>query len=159
VLPGFKYNMTDLQAALGIRQLQRLSEFQIRRGRVWRIYDEALRGLPVDRPAPVPPGWLHARHLYTILVDERRTGWARDGLQRALHEKGIGTSVHFRALHLHSFFTERFGLRRGMFPNAEYISDRTLSLPLSGALADAEAERVVEVLRDLLSRPPRRPGR
>jgi dTDP-4-amino-4,6-dideoxygalactose transaminase len=152
VLPGFKYNMMDLQAALGLRQLQRLREFQLRRERIWRIYDQGLAHLPLQRPAPVAPGTTHARHLYTVLVDEHECHWTRDALQRALHEEGVGTSVHFRALHLHSYFAEQFGLRRGMFPNAEYISDHTLSLPLSGALTDIEAERVVDTLRLLLSR-------
>lgn len=158
VLPGFKYNMMDLQAALGLHQLARLAEMQERRESVWRIYDEGLSSLPLERPAPVAEGDVHARHLYTVLVDRERCGWTRDALQRALHEEGVGTSVHFRALHLHSFYAERYRLRPGMFPNAEFISERTLSLPLSGATSNDEASRVVEVLTALLTRGPR-PGR
>lgn len=154
VLPGFKYNMMDIQAALGLRQLQRLSEFQARRERVWTVYDEVLQDLPVERPAPVGASTVHARHLYTILVDAAHCGWSRDGLQRALTERGISTSIHFRALHLHSYFAERFGYRRGMFPNAEYVSDTTLSLPLSGALTEAEALHVAEVVRETILRRP-----
>jgi dTDP-4-amino-4,6-dideoxygalactose transaminase len=153
VMPGFKYNMMDLQAALGLRQLDRLPAFRVRRERIWRMYDEGLAGLGLVLPAPVAPGTVHARHLYTILVDDRRCGWTRNGLQKALHREGIGTSVHFRALHLHSYFASRFGLSRGMFPNAEYVSDHTLSLPLSGATSDEEAGRVIDIVQRLLGRP------
>ncbi len=94
---------------------------------------------------------MHARHLYTILVDEARCGWSRDDLQHALQQEGIGTSIHFRALHLHTYYAERFGLRRGMFPHAEFVSDRTLSLPLSGSMTRQEAWRVVDAVRRLVS--------
>lgn len=150
VMPGFKYNMMDIQAALGLRQLDRIEEFCARREAVWACYDEGLADLPVDRPAPVEAGSVHARHLYTVLVDEARCGWSRDELQHALQREGIGTSIHFRALHLHTYYAERFGLRRGMFPRAEFVSDRTLSLPLSGSMTPQEAWRVVDVVRRLV---------
>jgi dTDP-4-amino-4,6-dideoxygalactose transaminase len=154
VMPGFKYNMMDLQAAIGLRQLERLGELQARRVAIWRLYDEALADTPVVVPGPAAPGAVHARHLYTILVDQDRCGWSRDALHQALADRGIATSIHFRALHLHSYYARRFGLRRGMFPNAEFISDRTLSLPLSGATTVQEAEQVAAVLRDLLASAP-----
>ncbi|MEW6322991.1 MAG: DegT/DnrJ/EryC1/StrS aminotransferase family protein [Acidobacteriota bacterium] len=150
VMPGFKYNMMDLQAAIGLRQLARLDAMHARRAAIWARYDEALAPLPLVRPAPPEPDTVHARHLYTVLVDETACGWSRDALQQALQARGIGTSVHFRALHLHAYYAERFGLRRGMFPHAEHISDRTLSLPLSAATSDEDVERVVEALTDLL---------
>ncbi len=155
VMAGYKYNMTDLQAALGLVQLQRLHAMQERRASVWRRYDEALASLPVHRPAPVPAGWTHARHVYAILIDPALCGWERDELQQALAAAGIGTSVHFRALHLHSYYAERYHLRRGMFPVAELLSDQSLSLPLWSGMADEDAERVVAVLGRLLARGPR----
>ena len=94
-------------------------------------------------------GDLHARHLYTILVDPA-SGWTRDALAAAMSEAGVITSIHFRALHLHPYYRDRFGLTRGMFPNAEYVSDHTLSLPLSGGMTESDACRVVDVLRGLL---------
>jgi dTDP-4-amino-4,6-dideoxygalactose transaminase len=151
VMPGFKYNMMDLQAAIGLRQLQRLDTHLHRRESVWRQYDEAFVDLPIETPAAVAPGDRHARHLYTILV-RPDSGWTRDGLMSALAEEGISTSVHFRALHLHPFYADRFGLRRGMFPVAETVSDSVLSLPLSGAMTDEEAGRVIDVMRSLLRR-------
>ena len=151
-MAGFKYNMTDLQAALGIHQLASIGVRQTRREAIWRRYDAGLADLPLDRPAPVPEGDRHARHLYTILVDEARSGWTRDALAAALQDRGIATAVHVTALHLHSYYAERFQLRRGMFPAAEWISDRTLSLPLSAAMTDAAVDRVIESLRACVER-------
>jgi dTDP-4-amino-4,6-dideoxygalactose transaminase len=153
---GFKYNMMDLQAAIGLGQLARIDDLLARRRTIWHRYDQELADLPITRPASVtrrdpdeaPP--THAHHLYTILVDHGLCGWTRDDLAAALRERGIATSVHFKALHLHRYYAERYGFRRGMFPNAEYVSDRTLSLPLSAGTDDADVERVITVLRELL---------
>jgi dTDP-4-amino-4,6-dideoxygalactose transaminase len=152
VMAGYKYNMMDLQAALGLAQLARLAEMQAHRGLLWERYEDGLRHLPLGRPAPVPDGWTHARHLYTVLVEPGRCGWSRDELQAALGREGIGTSVHFRALHLHSYYAERFSLTRGMFPHAEYHSDHSLSLPFWGGMPLSDVDRVVETLERLLTR-------
>ena len=152
VMAGYKYNMMDVQAALGLVQLSRLAEMQEQRARLWARYDEGLAHLPLRRPASVPDGWTHARHLYAIVVDETECGWSRDALQAALGQDGIGTSVHFRALHLHSFYADRFGLRRGQFPNAEYHSDHALSLPFWSGMTVEAADRVIETLDRLLTR-------
>ncbi len=150
VLPGFKYNMSDLQAAIGLHQLASLERRYARREAIWRRYEAGLAELPIDRPAPAAPGDRHARHLYTILVDERRCGWTRDRLQAALGARGIATSVHFPPLHLHRYYRERWGYRRGMFPVAESVSDRSLSLPLSSAMPDEAVDRVVDALGEIL---------
>lgn len=152
VMPGFKYNMMDIQAALGLHQLARIEHALVRREDIWRRYDEGLADLPIARPAPAAEGTRHARHLYTILVDRDAAGFDRDELASALLNRGISTGIHFRALHLQPYYAERFGFRRGMFPNAEYVSDRTLSLPLSPAMTDDEVDRVIEELARLLGR-------
>ena len=149
VMPGFKYNMMDLQAAIGLHQLARIESMYARRSAIWSRYDAALGGLPLRLPAPVPAGDRHARHLYTVLVDES-AGISRDRLQERLTERGISTSIHFRALHLHPYYQERFGFTRGMFPVAETLSDTTLSLPLSAAMTDDSVDRVIEALHDVL---------
>lgn len=154
VMPGYKYNMMDVQAAIGLQQLRKIEQHGRRRESLWRQYDHGLAGLPIDRPAPVAPGDIHARHLYTILVGPE-SRWTRDGLAAALAAEGISTSVHFRALHLHPYYAERFALTRGMFPVAELVSDRVLSLPLAGAMTDGECARVVDALRRLLTGGPR----
>jgi dTDP-4-amino-4,6-dideoxygalactose transaminase len=156
VLPGFKYNMTDIQAALGLQQLSRIEELGARRQAVWSIYDEGLADVPLRRPAPVPAGQVHARHIYAVLVDEQESGWTRDEFASALAEDGIGTSVHFRAVHLFSYYANRFGFRRGMFPNAEHVSEHTLSLPLSGSMTPSDAQRVVDAVRRRMKRTSRR---
>ena len=150
VMAGFKYNMMDLQAAIGLHQLAGIEARLAQREAIWRAYDTALTGLPLVLPAAVPAGDRHARHLYTVLVDERVAGVTRDELQRRLAARGIGTSVHFRALHLHPYYQERFGYERGMFPNAECISDTTLSLPLSAAMTTDTVDRVIEAVHDSL---------
>jgi dTDP-4-amino-4,6-dideoxygalactose transaminase len=142
--------MMDLQAAIGLHQLARISQFHARRATICRQYDEAFAQLPIVRPAPVADGDLHAYHLYTILVDGPAAGISRDVLQQRLGERGIATSIHFRALHLHQYYAERFGLRRGMFPNAEQISDTTLSLPLSAGMPAEAVERVIEAVHDCI---------
>ena len=156
VAAGFKYNMMDLQAAIGLQQLARVDAMQAHRRRLWQRYDAGLAELPLTRPAPVSrhdvgePVPTHAHHLYTVLVDHALCGWTRDDLAAALRERGIATSVHFKAVHLHRYYAERFGYRRGMFPNAEFVSDRTLSLPLSAGTDEADVDRVITVLRELV---------
>ena len=150
VRPGFKYNMMDIQAAMGLHQLARLPQMHARRSALWAQYDAGLADLPLRLPARPAEGTIHARHLYTVHVDEAEAGLSRDALQARLHERGISTSVHFRALHLHPYYRDRFSFRRGMFPVAEKVSDRTLSLPLSSGMSPASVERVVNALRDVL---------
>lgn len=148
---GFKYNMMDLQAAIGVHQLARVNSMHARRRAITARYDEAFSELPLQRPAPPDAGMVHAHHLYPVLVDARVAGVTRDELQARLRERGISTSVHFRALHLHSFYRERFGFVRGMFPVAEMVSDQTLSLPLASALSDEEIDRVIEAVHESLA--------
>jgi dTDP-4-amino-4,6-dideoxygalactose transaminase len=152
VTAGFKYNMMDIQAALGLAQLARFPEMQRRRQEIWRRYDAGLAGLALTRPRPADLGTEHAHHLYTVLVNEREAGRSRDELREALRHRGIATSVHFTALHLFTFYAERLGLRRGMFPAAEQVSDCTMSLPLSPAMSDDDVARVVDTLGSLVAR-------
>ncbi len=152
VCPGYKYNMMDLQAAIGIHQIGRLGSYHDRRERVWQRYDEAFMDLPLVTPAEPDPDTVHARHLYTLLIDVDTLGTTRDEFQKAMHSQNIGTGIHFVALHLHPYYREKYGYRRGDFPNAERISDRTLSLPLSAQLSDADVDDVVDaVTRTCLS--------
>jgi dTDP-4-amino-4,6-dideoxygalactose transaminase len=147
-MPGFKYNMMDLQAAIGLAQLARLEAMHARREAICARYDAGLADLPLLRPAPPAAGSVHARHLYPVLVDPVACGVSRDGLQLRLRDAGVGTSIHFRAVHLLSYYRDRFGFERGMFPHAETVSDTTLSLPLSPAMPDSDVDRVIEALHD-----------
>jgi len=151
VEPGFKYNMTDLQAALGIHQLARVEQNLGRRQEIWARYDAAFADLPVFLPAAEAPGTRHARHLYTLLLDVDRLRVDRDAVQAALHERNIGTGIHYRAVHLHRYYRETHGWARGDLPNSEWISDRTLSLPLSPKLDDDDVDDVIRAVRSTLT--------
>ncbi len=151
VTSGFKYNMTDIQAALGICQLPKLERWLARREEIWARYNEAFRDLPCFTPAAPEAHTRHARHLYTLLVDLERAPVGRDELMVRLHQRKIGTGVHYVALHRHPFYQALCGVRPEALPNADWVSERTLSLPLSANLTDAEVDRVVEAVRDILS--------
>lgn len=150
--PGFKYNMTDMQAALGIHQLGKLEAFAQIRKRIWRTYDEAFSDLPLRTPAPEEPGTVHARHLYTVLLDLPRLRVGRDEILEQLAREGIGTGIHFVSLHLHPYYRDRFGFSPDAFPSARDISSRTLSLPLSARLTEQDVRDVVDATRKVLLR-------
>jgi dTDP-4-amino-4,6-dideoxygalactose transaminase len=150
VLPGYKYNMTDVQAALGIHQLLRIESALQRRDQIWAYYQENLAELPLALPAPDESDTRHARHLYTIMVGPSR-GISRDDVLRALKRENIGTGVHYTALHLHSWYRQSYGFRLGDFPNAEWIGERTLSLPLSARLSDDDIKDVSAALYRVFS--------
>lgn len=148
--PGYKYNMTDLQAALGLHQLPRLDGWIDRRAQLWERYDQLLAGLPLSLPAPPEPGTRHARHLYQVLLDHSAP-LRRDELLNALHERRIGSGVHYRAVHLHPYYRDRYQLVPEQFPVATAISHHTISLPLSPKVTDADQDDVVTALTELLA--------
>jgi dTDP-4-amino-4,6-dideoxygalactose transaminase len=152
IYPGFKYNMMDIQAALGIHQLKRLEAGLARREEIWQRYDAAFKSLPVEVPAPPEADTRHARHLYTLLVKLEDLKADRDTIQQALHEEQIGTGIHYISLHLHEYYRERYGFKKEDFPNALYVSERTISLPLSTKLTDDDVQDVIAAVRTVLSR-------
>ena len=150
VEPGYKYNMTDIQAALGIHQLKRLEECWERRNAIWSEYQNAFSDLPIHLPASDEPGERHARHLYTIVVQEEECGKNRDQLLEYFTQHRIGVGVHYTPVHLHPYYRRTFAYREGCFPNAEWIGKGTLSLPLSGKLSKEDVQDVIAVLRQSL---------
>ena len=152
VTPGFSYNMTDIQAALGLPQLARLESNLRRREAIWRAYDEAFQDLPVYLPASVPSTIRHARHLYTLLIKCDLVDITREEVTIALAKENIGTGVNFISLHLQPYYRDMYHLSPGDFPNALFASERTLSLPLSSALSDGDVEDVIAALHRILSR-------
>jgi dTDP-4-amino-4,6-dideoxygalactose transaminase len=149
VEPGFKFNMTDVQAALGLHQLPRLGRWIDRRAELWARYDDLLTGLPVQTPPPADPDTRHARHLYQLTLDADAP-LTRDQLLDRLTARRIGTGVHYRGVHLHPFYRDRYGLTPEQFPVATAISEGTLSLPLSPKVSDADQDDVVTALVELL---------
>jgi dTDP-4-amino-4,6-dideoxygalactose transaminase len=149
VAPGFKYNMMDLQAAIGLHQLARVESLLPRREAVWKRYDEAFADLPLQLPAAPAAGTRHARHLYTVVL-EGDAGLTRDEMLERLTERKIGVGVHYLPVHTHPYYRERFGYADGSFPHAERIGAGTLSLPLSAKLSDEDVEDVVAAVREVL---------
>jgi dTDP-4-amino-4,6-dideoxygalactose transaminase len=149
VRPGFKYNMTDVQASLGLHQLPQLDAWIDRRAELWERYDALLAGLPLQTPPQAEPGTRHARHLYQVLV-EPDAPVPRDQLLDDLAARNIGTGVHYRGVHMHPFYRDKYGLRETDFPVATAISERTLSLPLSPKVTEADQDDVVTALTELL---------
>jgi len=147
---GFKYNMMDLQAALGIHQLARIERNWMRRSEIWDAYCKALGELPVFLPKAPAAGTRHAYHLFTLLLDLDRVTLTRDEFLERMTAQKIGVGVHYRAVHLHPFYQERYGYRAGQFPAAEWISDRTVSLPLSPKLTDRDVSDVVQAVERAL---------
>ena len=152
VFPGFKYNMMDIQASLGIHQLKRLKQYDEHRKMIWDFYNKELKGLGIDLPSYRGSDIKHVMHLYTVLVDEKKSGISRDNFMQELHKRGVGTGVHYNPVHLHKYYRETYGYKPGDFPNAEYIGSRTVSLPLSAKLTLEEAKRVVMAVKDVLKK-------
>ncbi len=145
--PGFKYNMMDMQAAIGLHQLARVEEGWRRRREIWGRYRSAFAELPLFLPDEPEPDDRHAYHLFVLLADLDHLATDRDGILSALQAENIGTGVHYTAVHLHPYYRETYGFARGDFPNAEFISDRTLSIPFSTKLTDADVEDVIAAVR------------
>lgn len=149
---GFKYNMMDIQAAVGIHQLQRIEPYWQRRREIWSRYSEAFSTLPVALPAEPDPDTRHAYHLYTIMVDRERTGIGRDAFLDAMTRNNIGVGVHYLSIPEHPYYAERFGWRPGDYPHAMKAGRETVSLPLSAKLSDADVDDVIRAVRTIVGR-------
>ncbi len=153
IAPGYKYNMMDMQAALGLHQLKALDGFIRRRTGIALRYQQELAGWP-ELSLPKAPAYAHrhAWHLYTPLVNPEKAGMDRDGFMQAMKERNIGTGLHYRAVHLYPYYREQFGFKRGDFPNAETVSDRIVSLPLFPSMTDADQDRVIAAMKDIFKK-------
>lgn len=144
---GFKYNMMDLQAAIGIHQLQRVELYWQRRQEIWQRYNEAFADIPIGLPAEPEPETTHGYHLYTILVDEVRTGISRDAFLMAMNSQNIGVGVHYLSIPEHPYYQQQLNWLPEHYPHAMRIGRQTVSLPLSAKLTDADVEDVIEAVK------------
>ncbi|OGL40757.1 MAG: UDP-4-amino-4,6-dideoxy-N-acetyl-beta-L-altrosamine transaminase [Candidatus Schekmanbacteria bacterium GWA2_38_11] len=152
LLPGLKYNMLDIQAAIGIHQLKKLDNFIEKRKNFANQYDNALKEIPeIITPGRVTYDCLHAWHLYIIKLRLETLKITRDEFIEELKKEKIGTGIHFTAIHLHPFYANKFGFKRGDFPNAEYASDRIISLPLYPKMKDEDIVYVVEAIKKVVN--------
>ncbi len=148
---GWKYNLTDLQAALGLVQLRRLEAMNARRTQLAELYDRLFDETPeIIRPARVPYPSRHSWHLYTVLIDRERTGLTRDEFREEMKKRNIGTGLHFLAVHELSFYRERYRPAPGLLANSEYVAARIVSLPLFPDMTDEDVVGVVKEIRNIL---------
>ena len=151
VAPGFKYNMSDIAAAIGIHQLRKADALQRKCEELALRYDEALRDLCVQCPSHAPEGDRHAWHLYVIRLNDDAPV-SREEFIGEMAAAGIGTSVHFIPLHLHPYWRETYGLRPEQFPNATRAFKQVVSLPIYPRMTEADQERVIAAMRAILKR-------
>ncbi|MCU0963796.1 MAG: DegT/DnrJ/EryC1/StrS family aminotransferase, partial [Burkholderiaceae bacterium] len=149
VAPGFKYNLTDIAAALGLQQLKKARAFQQRREQLAAMYDAAFADLPLRLPPRARAGDQHAWHLYVLRLADG-AGIERDRFIERLFDAGIGCSVHYIPLHLHPYWRERYALQPGQFPQSQRAYERMFSLPIYTRLSDADVQRVVDAVRAIL---------
>lgn len=153
VLPGFKYNMMDIQAAIGIHQLPKLDRFIDRRAEIAEYYNRELAGISeIALPQYAPYQQRHAWHLYTPLVRIEKLSIDRDAFMNELKKLNIGTGLHYKAIHHHSWYRANLPQAPGSLPNADYASDRILSLPLFPKMTDEDAADVVTAVKEVISR-------
>jgi dTDP-4-amino-4,6-dideoxygalactose transaminase len=151
MLPGYKYNMTDIQAAFGLHQIKKLDGFIATRERYANIYQEAFADLPEIESLRRVEGVRHAWHLFVILVRTDKLSIDRDQFMEALRLEGIGTGVHFRSLHIQPYYRDTFGYAREDLPNAADVSDRLLSLPMNPKMTEKDVLDVVEAVRKIVA--------
>lgn len=147
---GFKYNMMDIQAAIGIHQLAHVEDNWKRRAELWGRYQDAFAALPVTRPADPGAHERHGYHLYTLLIDEQQAGIGRDALLDAMTRMNIGVGVHYLSIPEHPYYQSAFGWRPGDYPNAQRAGRQTVSLPLSPKLTDRDAQDVIDALASVV---------
>lgn len=148
--PGFKYNMTDIAAAIGIEQLKKCNRFWEARRRVAAAYDEGFAELPELRTPVCGTDLQHAWHLYVIQLDLERLTINRSQFIAELKKQNIGTSVHFIPLHLHPYYQKTFGYTPGDFPNASAVFERIISLPIFPKMTETEIRDVIWTVRNIV---------
>ncbi len=151
ISPGLKFNMTDLQASLGIHQLKRITPHWEIRKRLWHLYLEGLKDLPLQLPAhTLREDDVHAYHLFSPLLDSSQTNISRDRLLDALIKENIGVGIHYHALHACEYYSQRYGIQTDHCPVAHEIGERTFSLPLSPGLGENQVQQVIEAVQSIL---------
>jgi dTDP-4-amino-4,6-dideoxygalactose transaminase len=147
---GFKYNMMDLQAAIGIHQLARVETNWQRRQTIWNRYQQAFADLPVTRPLDPEPNTRHGYHLYTLLIDKEKTGIERDAFLDKMTALNIGVGVHYLSIPEHPFYQQKFGWKPENYPHAMKVGRQTVSLPLSAKLTDKDVGDVILAIKSVL---------
>lgn len=152
VEPGYKYNLTDLASSIGIHQLQRLEKNLKRRQEIWSMYNNAFKEEPLlTIPSPIEKNTRHGMHLYAILLNLEKLKIQRNEFVDRLIKENIGSGVHFSPVHLHPYYRKTYHYKKGDFPNAEFVGERILSLPLGANLENKDVNDVITAVKRLLS--------
>jgi dTDP-4-amino-4,6-dideoxygalactose transaminase len=147
---GFKYNMMDLQAAIGLHQLRRIDDYWKRREKIWNRYTEAFSDLNIGLPAPAEKNTRHAYHLFTIRINAEKVGISRDAFLDVMTEQNIGVGVHYLSIPDHPYYRKNFSWRGEDFPHAYAFGKETVSLPISPKLNDQDVEDVISAVRGII---------
>jgi len=145
---GFKYNMMDIQASLGLHQLARVEENLIKREKIWEQYQEAFSNLPVTTPKEPESNTRHGRHLYTLLIDEEEIGMSRDQFLSEMTKKDIGVGVHYQSIASHPYYRDTYNFDINDYPNSKLIGEQTVSLPFSPHLTSNEISRIIQAVEE-----------
>jgi perosamine synthetase len=148
---GYNYRLTDIQSALGLRQLAKLKARVARRQAIAREYDRAFAAIPEIHPLAERPGVSHAYHLYVVRVDTARLASDRATIFAALRREGIGVNVHYIPVHLHPFYTRRFGVGAGLCPVAEAAYESIITLPLFAGMTAGDVQDVIEAVTKVVA--------
>lgn len=148
--PGFKYNMTDIQAALGLHQLRKLPQFHAKRRAIVQRYQDAFRSFEELEVPTERDDVQHAWHLYVLRLNPDRTCMTRDQFIREMRDRNIGCSVHFIPIHLHQYYRDKYGYKPAQFPIALREYERIVSLPLSPRMSEEDVEDVIRAVTDVL---------
>ncbi len=151
IYPGFKYNMIDIQASLGIHQLKRVNANLLIRENYWNLYNQVFQSIPQIIIPYEDKSITHARHLYTIILRLKQLKIDRDQFILELKNINIGSGVHYTSVHLHKYYREKYSFKKNDYPNAAWVSDRTVSLPLSVQLTNKDISDVIDAVVEIIS--------
>ena len=148
---GFKYNMMDLQAAIGIHQLKRVNEMSKKRKEIWEFYQKEFFNFPIEMAAEIEPNTKHAYHLFILRIDKKKCGFCRDEFLNMMNKIGIGCGVHYKAIPEYSFYKERFSWKIQDYNQAVKFGRETVSIPLSSGMSDSDVNRVTEGVKNIFN--------
>jgi len=151
-MPGLKYNMLDIQAVIGISQMRQLDSFNKRRAEIAAKYMQAFKDTPgLILPPPTAQGDTHSWHIFTPLIDIDKLKITRDEFMKLMGAQNIGTALHYLAVHVFTYYQKMYGWKIGDYPNAEYVSDRIVSLPLWPAMKDEDIDETIKTVKEVLA--------
>lgn len=148
---GYKYNMMDIQAAIGIHQLKKIEAYSRRREHIWNLYLDEFKDLPITMPAPIEENTRHAYHLFNLMIDKKECGISRDKFLTEMAKRNIGLGVHYQAIPIHPYYQKTYGWVPEEYPNALKFGKETVSIPLSAKLNDNELEHIIKSVKEVLN--------